>query len=78
VLYRSATLASIISARILTMIGKIMMDARLKISIPGMDFSDPIEKPKHANKHDNFVIPEKKTGVLYSVKISCFFLIFKS
>jgi hypothetical protein len=49
-----------ISARILTIIRKIMMDARLKISIPGMDFSNPIETPKRANKQDNFVIPEKR------------------
>ena len=48
-----------ISARILTMIRKIMMDARLKISIPGMDFSNPIKTPKRANKQDNFVIPVK-------------------
>ena len=60
VLYRSATIAPIISARILKMIGKITMDARLKISIPGMDFSNPIETPKRANKQDNFVIPEKR------------------
>jgi hypothetical protein len=49
VLYRSATLAPIISARILKMIGKIIMDARLKISRPGMDFSNPIETPKSEN-----------------------------
>ena len=58
--YKNATIAPMISARILTMIRKIMMDARLKISIPGMDFSNPIETSKRANKQDNFVIPEKR------------------
>jgi hypothetical protein len=59
VLYRSATIAPIISARILKMIGKITMDAGLKISMPDMDFSNPIETPKSANKH-----PQKRPNTI--------------
>jgi hypothetical protein len=41
------------------MIGKITMDARLKISMPGRDFSNPIDTPKRANTH-----PQKRPDTL--------------
>jgi hypothetical protein len=50
-LYRSAAIAPIISAKIPGMIGKIMIAARLKISTPSRDFSNPIDTPKSANMH---------------------------
>jgi hypothetical protein len=58
-LYRSAAIAPIISAMIPKMIGKIAMDARLKISMPGMDFSNPIDTPKSVNKH-----PQKRPNTI--------------